>query len=92
MNDAFTTLGNEAAVPDTLLVDAELMLDELSEETLWSLSHVAPYGAENPKPLFSFKQITPTAVSRFGKGKEHTKLQFDTRGIAQEAIAFFPSA
>ena len=43
----------------------------------------------NHKPLYLIKNVTPKAVHIFGKTKEHTKLQFNTSGIAKEAIAFF---
>jgi len=44
---------------------------------------------ENPKPVFAFSGVYPRAVELFGKGKDHTKLKFDTDGKANEALAFF---
>ncbi|MDA8597182.1 single-stranded-DNA-specific exonuclease RecJ [Candidatus Pacebacteria bacterium] len=87
--EAFRTLGNEAAVSEVLQVDAEVLLDQINRDFIQSLQQLSPYGAENPKPLFLFRDVTPAAVEHFGKVKDHTKLQLTTSGMAREAIAFF---
>ncbi len=89
LNSAFTKLGAQALCAEEQSVDASLSLDEVSAQTIAELAALAPYGVANPKPLFVFTNIVPTKVDVFGKVKEHTKLSFDTRGKAKEAIAFF---
>ena len=53
------------------------------------LATLAPFGMNNHKPIFAFKDVTPRSVDAFGKGKEHTKLIFETDFSTIEAIAFF---
>ena len=89
LNTAYGTLGSKAVVDDLILLDAELSLDDVTEKTLKELASLAPYGVGNPKPLFVFHGVVPTSVAVFGKTGEHTKLTFDTKGKAKEAIAFF---
>jgi hypothetical protein len=50
---------------------------------------LAPFGMDNAKPLYKFTGVIAKEVTVFGKTKEHTKLLFDTKGYAREAIAFF---
>ena len=89
LNEAFVSLGEAAFVEEELLVDASLMLDEVDYSFLKNQQQFAPFGVDNPKPLYEFKNVTPTEVAIFGKTKEHTKLVFSSAGIANEAIAFF---
>ncbi len=89
LQDAYRNLGTEAVVEELPVVDLELTLEEVSEQLLRAQKRCGPYGCDNAKPLYLIKDVTPTVVSVFGKGKEHTKLTFDTTGIAKEAIAFF---
>jgi single-stranded-DNA-specific exonuclease len=86
--EAFETLGAQAVIPNELLVDYVCGLDALTTEVFRIQQQLAPFGAGNPKPLYLVSAVAET-VEVFGKGKEHTKLTFKTRGVAREAIAFF---
>jgi single-stranded-DNA-specific exonuclease len=70
-------------------VDADAALEDLDDAFMRMLDSLAPFGEANPKPLFRFKDITPTQVETFGKTKNHTRLLFETRNGNREAIAFF---
>ncbi len=87
--DAFVSLGTAATVVEPLRVDLELTLDEFTTTLLRAQKQCAPFGCDNHKPLYLVKNVTPAAVTVFGKAKEHTKLEFKTSGLAKEAIAFF---
>ncbi len=89
LNTAYAALGEEALVTDALMVDYVCSLDGLTGDVLRAQQQLAPFGAGNPKPLFLIEAAVPDTVEVFGKGKEHTKLSFRTRGVAREAIAFF---
>ena len=89
LQNAYKKLGTEALVKEPLFVDMELSLDDVNENLLKAQRQCGPFGCENPKPLYLIKNVTPTEVSVFGKTKEHTKILFDTTGIAKEAITFF---
>lgn len=86
---AFISLGTAASVAEPLLIDIELGLDDFSYSLLRAQRQCGPFGAENHKPLYLIKNVTPKEVAVFGKTKEHTKLTFNTSGIVKEAIAFF---
>ncbi len=89
LNTAFVTAGASAEVTPEVVVDAVLELSDVTEKLIRELTSLAPFGMGNIKPLFVFKNVIPKDVSVFGKVKEHTKLTFDTKGSAKEAIAFF---
>ena len=89
LQDAYKKLGVEAVVSEPLAVDMELSLDMISTRLLLAQKQCAPFGHSNPKPLYLISNVKPVKVEVFGKVKEHTKLIFETSGIAKEAIAFF---
>lgn len=89
LNQAFAQMGEKAFFDTSVAVDASLSLDSIDRVFIKEQSQLAPFGTGNPKPLYIFEKITPREVAVFGKSKEHTKLLFDTNGLAREAIAFF---
>ncbi len=86
---AFLRLGEATAFKNELVADAELTLDAIDGNFLKAQSVCAPFGTGNSKPVYLFHNVTPRTVNIFGKSKEHTKLTFDTKGQARDAIAFF---
>ena len=51
---------------------------------------MAPFGTGNPKPVFLFKGVVPSAIRRFGKAQEHVELTFKkSSGARLPAISFF---
>lgn len=89
LNQAHADLGEAAFVKEEVVIDTELRLEDVNQLLIHGLNALAPFGADNRKPLFAFKQVTPTRVEQFGKTKEHLKLQFGTETGQVEAIAFF---
>ncbi len=89
MNEMFATMADAVQIDTLKTVDAELSLDDVNPVVLKEQSMLAPFGVDNPKPLYKWVNVVPSSVTLFGKTKEHTKLQFDTKGYASEAIAFF---
>lgn len=89
MSTALSQLGSGAAVDTTLVADYTLTLEQITGALLREQQLLAPYGMDNKKPLYLIEHVTPKEVSVFGKTKEHTKVTFDTPGLAKEAIAFF---
>ena len=92
INQAYRSLGKKALNAEALSIDANLSLDEIDDSLLRTLRMMAPYGADNAKPLFSFRNVKPESVDVFGKSQEHLKLVFKNRYGRLEAIAFFASA
>jgi len=89
---AYQVLGSKTKINQPLQVDLELTLDEITRDLLKLQKRCAPFGADNPKPIYLIKNVTPKEVIVFGKAKEHLKLTFVTTGLAKEAIAFFKTA
>jgi single-stranded-DNA-specific exonuclease len=73
-----------------VVVDGELSVSAVNEETFSAITRLAPFGVGNPKPHFIFSGAEIMAVSRFGKEKNHLKLTLTDRGGGRaEAIGFF---
>ena len=74
-----------------IVEDADIELASVSEETNKILENLAPYGCENPKPIFSFKQVTVESSRQFGKEKNHLELIVTDGKHRKKGIAFFSS-
>ncbi len=88
LSDAFSKLPSEK-IQKNIDADLELQLDAVDKGLLARLSKLAPFGMDNEKPQFLFKDVVPQDVVWFGKGKEHVKAVFQTGFGTLEAIAFF---
>ena len=90
LNTAFATLPKNNHDAETLVIDAEINLDDINDELYHQIEQLAPFGVGNPKPLFMFKNVTPITVNQFGKTKEHVEIYFSqSNGQHVRAIAFF---
>ncbi len=70
--------------------DLKLTLDEVILENYRQLEKLAPFGKDNPKPLFLFENILINEVKIFGKEKNHLEINFkNSRGRIIKAIGFF---
>jgi hypothetical protein len=67
----------------------------MSSPTTTLLAHLerlAPFGIENPKPLFLFTEVSVRAISPFGKNGEHVKVRvFDSEGRLLSQFQAFSS-
>lgn len=86
---SLTKEGVDEKETTTMEFDAVLSLGEVTPRLVRILSLFAPYGVHNEKPLFLFKNVTPTKVEIFGKQKAHTKILFTENSRALAAIGFF---
>ncbi len=70
--------------------EGSLSLAEVNDSSFEALRTLAPFGMENPKPVFRFHAVSVAAVNYFGKAKEHMRLTLtDNAGKKAEAIVFF---
>ncbi|HCR52438.1 TPA: single-stranded-DNA-specific exonuclease RecJ [Candidatus Kaiserbacteria bacterium] len=71
--------------------DAVVTPEEIDGTLLKKVEKLAPFGIENPKPVFLLREVAVREVSRFGKGEEHLKLKISAeegrRSI--DAVTFF---
>jgi len=79
-------------VETELLVDEELELDQLTWDTYKLIEPMAPFGVDNPKPVFQLKNLEIAEVKYFGNGGLHLELTFQkSDGKKIPAIGFFAS-
>lgn len=83
MKDADTAPAEETRA------DAELSLEESAGRVLARIERLAPFGMGNPKPQFAVHSAPVHAISRFGKGQEHLKVELSVGSERLEAVAFF---
>ena len=73
-----------------IIADMELDLREINNETYGEIERLAPFGIENPKPIFWFKNLELKNARAFGRGGAHLELTFlNHRGQLIKAIGFF---
>ncbi len=73
-----------------LIADALLNIDNVNNNLEKEISLLAPFGMDNPKPIFAFHNIEISDVKIFGKKNEHLKLNFkNKKGQIISAIGFF---
>jgi len=94
LNTALNTLKiDDDVVKNTHEFDIELSLRDVHNVTLRELSHLAPFGIGNPKPVIKFTQVTVTSIRHFGKEQNHLELFIkDTNGASRKVSKFFATA
>jgi single-stranded-DNA-specific exonuclease len=74
-------------------IDTTLTFDDVTERTYSDIEKLAPYGLENPKPVFLFENVVIDGINHFGKEKNHLELSFrNSQGRPVKAIAFFKTS
>jgi single-stranded-DNA-specific exonuclease len=56
-------------------IDAEITLDQVNESFLADLQRFAPFGIENPPPLFLARQVPFYEIRKVGDGKNHLRFK-----------------
>lgn len=79
-------LGEEDFVK-TLKIDCEVPLEMISREFFKSLQQLAPFGMNNPEPVFATKNVSVKNIKVLGKDGKHLKLVLGD-DASFEAIAF----
>lgn len=70
-------------------IDADLSLEDVHEVTHGAVQALAPFGADNPKPLFAISSLLPVSVRWFGKQGEHLEVLYKHDKGEVKAIKFF---
>jgi single-stranded-DNA-specific exonuclease len=84
---ADTELDEDALTP-TQKIDAEARLNDLSVELARELERLAPFGIENPRPVFLCSGVSVMSSKRVGAERNHLQLHLGKDGLARRAIAF----
>src|SRR5665213_1065517 len=81
------------ALQESRQYDTRVTLSEISRSLFNDISRLAPFGIENPKPIFLIEKATVTALRTFGKEKNHIELTLDGDCFAPvRAFDFFRKA
>ncbi len=90
LNDSFKALRNELSEPVPVVVDKEISIDDVDWNVYSHVEKLAPYGIDNPKPLFLISDVVISSLKQFGKEKNHLELTFHKKnGKTIQAIGFF---
>lgn len=80
-------------IEQSMEVDARLDINDVTWKTYGMIEKMAPFGVENEKPIFLFKNLLVNEVKHFGKEKNHLQLGFlNSEGKQINGIAFFKTA
>ena len=69
--------------------DAEISIDDVSNDLYVALAKLSPFGVGNPKPVFFFREVPIDSVKKFGKEKNHLEIIFKKTKGHVKAIKFF---
>ncbi|MFA6279002.1 MAG: DHH family phosphoesterase [Candidatus Paceibacterota bacterium] len=90
--DAYARLEKQEDVDDlSKHADAVVTAEEATASFLKKIELLAPFGQQNPKPVFLLRNVVVRDVSRFGKAGEHLKLKIgaDEKNTSIDAVTFF---
>lgn len=82
--------------PPNLEIDAVVLPEELTVETVSQISELEPYGTGNPQPLLCVRRLRIHHCTKVGETGKHLKLSFsgeaaDGRKLMLDGIAFSQS-
>lgn len=90
---AYERLAAASSENDPLLehADAILVPEEVGGSYLTKIERLAPFGQQNPKPVFLLRDVLVREISHFGKAEEHLKIKIDSHGGQRsiDAVTFF---
>ncbi|KPJ22749.1 single-stranded-DNA-specific exonuclease RecJ [Streptococcus phocae] len=73
---------------NTLVLDGELSLENLSLDTLKNLSQLAPFGMCHKKPIFHVKGATISQTRTMGQDQSHLKCKLKKATVEVDLLAF----
>lgn len=81
---------SEADFRPSLKIEEKLKLTDISVSFITQLEKLAPFGMDNPKPIFLLEKMNLKGTKRIGADKTHLKtlLQEDESEVALDAIGF----
>ena len=78
-------------IDNVIYIEKEAKVDDVGAAFFSTIEAFQPFGADNPKPIFSFKNINVHGVKKFGNGGIHLQLDFKKVPLPAEAKLFPPS-
>lgn len=81
------TLTEEDFIP-IVNVDAEADIVDVSVQSIEELQKLAPFGMNNPKPLFFIKDVQLAAMKKIGANQTHLKVALEREGQTIDGVGF----
>ncbi|MDR3558276.1 MAG: DHHA1 domain-containing protein, partial [Candidatus Pacebacteria bacterium] len=92
-NNNQETSNNNQTGTGLSLVDGIIRTNDVTWNLYDEVNKFAPFGMDNPKPIFMIQNATVSAVKHFGKEKNHLELLLEKeKGGTVSAIAFFKTS
>lgn len=79
------TIKKELLIP-TMILECELPCNMITEEICQMTEEFAPFGSDNPKPVFSFGKVRIVGKQTMGKENKHLKLLFEPEDFSASPI------
>ena len=81
-------------IDSVIYIEKEAAIDDIGAAFFSAIEVFQPFGVDNPKPIFSFKNININGVKKFGNGGAHLQLDFKKSSAVSgskivSAIGFF---
>ena len=91
--EALARMGTDVTQKKMLEMHADAIIEsvDVNVSFLTKIEKLAPFGIQNPKPVFLLKDAIVREISHFGKGKEHLKLKICSSegNDTIDAVTFF---
>lgn len=71
-----------------LKIDMELPFDLINHELYDAIQALAPFGMENPSPIFATKGVTIASINKVGKNKEHVQMMLEKDAVFFKGMLF----
>ena len=77
-------------INNVIYIEKEAIIDDVDVAFFSTIEAFQPFGVDNPKPIFYFKNLNIHGVKKFGNGGAHLQLDFKKNdGKIVSAIGFF---
>ena len=80
-------LNEENLVPEIFL-DKKINISEIDKELYKQITLVAPFGSENPTPIFLIQSVRISKLKKIGREQNHVRFQANQHGAKIDAIGF----
>ncbi len=89
---AFIQQINQQLPPDQLVkkidIDAHIQLNSLTMKIVREIENLAPFGRDNPRPIFAIKNVNAQQIRRIGVNGKHLTLFVKQNNIALKTVGF----
>lgn len=79
-------------INSVIYIEKEISVDDVGSTIFSMIEIFQPFGVDNPKPIFSFKNLNISGMKKFGNEETHLQLDFKKNdGKIISAVGFFMS-